>query len=93
MGTFHDHRGELHGITVVVDSYGAEAWIGRCDTFTSEAIVLLDGESYEGAVGTEKDDWIRRAAEVGIWKRFDRKVISAADIASVRRLSDISPTA
>ena len=36
MGTFHDHRGELHGITVFVDSPDARAWIGRVPPPTGE---------------------------------------------------------
>ena len=31
MGTFHDDKGELHGITVVVETNGRRIYIGRCD--------------------------------------------------------------
>ena len=30
MGTFHDGLGELHGLTVVVDTRGPQIAIGRC---------------------------------------------------------------
>ena len=31
MGTFHQGKSELHGITVVVDTTGPEIFVGRCD--------------------------------------------------------------
>ena len=43
MGTFHQHRGELHGITVVVET-GAELWVGRCDTADDRGVFLLDAD-------------------------------------------------
>lgn len=91
MGTFHHGRGDLHGITVVVDSPAATAWIGRCDTFTDEGILLLDVDVYEGdgAGGPSKDDWIRKAAKVGHWKKHDRVFVPRAQIASVTRLGEI----
>ena len=32
MGTFHQGKGDLHGITVVVDTTGRCVFVGRCDT-------------------------------------------------------------
>ena len=31
MGTFHNDKSELHGITVVVDTKGPKVFVGRCD--------------------------------------------------------------
>ena len=40
MGTFHQDRGELHGITVVVDTRGPRVYVGRCETEDAQEIVL-----------------------------------------------------
>jgi hypothetical protein len=40
MGTFHQNKGELHGITVVVDTTGPEIVVGRCDDMDERGIFL-----------------------------------------------------
>ena len=42
MGTFHDDKGELQGITVVVETYGPRVHIGRCDEEKPDGISLMD---------------------------------------------------
>lgn len=91
MGTFHHDRSALHGITVVVDTQGQRVYVGRCDTEGPEGIVLLDVDVHaDGDGGRSKDDYLRQAARVGHWKKHDRVVVAAAEIASVRRLADIA---
>ena len=90
MGTFHQGRGDLHGITVVAETNGPQVWAGRCDTMEGGRIVLLGADQHttgEGA-GT-REEWVRRAAMVGIHPRHDRVVLALDDVASVRRLSEI----
>jgi hypothetical protein len=87
VGTFHHDKGELHGITVVVDTAGPEVWIGRCDTVRPDGIVLLDADVHEEtADGPTKDEYVRRAAKVGTWKKHDRVVVPTDRIVSIRRL-------
>jgi len=91
MGTFHHDKGELHGITVVVDTRGDRVLIGRCDTMDEQGIVLLDADAHEdGKDGRTKAAFVRQAAQFGHWNRYARIVVPAADIASVRRLGDIA---
>jgi len=91
MGTFHHGKGELHGITIVVDTPGPRAYIGRCDTFDDEGVVLLDVDVFDPAPGSDatKEAWMRKAAQVGVWKKFDGLRVPNAEIASVRRLADL----
>lgn len=90
MGTFHHDKGELHGITVVVDTHGPRVYVGRCDTVTPRGVVLLDGDVHEaGPEGPTKDAWVEKAARVGVWKTFDREVVPASEVASIRRLADL----
>ena len=90
MGTFHQDKGELHGITVVVDTVGDEVYIGRCDEMTEERILLHDVDVHrEGDSGRSKEEYVKRAAQFGIWKQFEQLAIPAEAIASVRRLGDL----
>ncbi len=90
MGTFHEGKGELHGITVLVRTPGTTAYLGRCDTVTEEGVVLLDADVYEGrADDLPQDAWIRRAARVGVWKKFDEVFVPAGEVSSIERLADL----
>ena len=91
MGTFHDDKGELHGITVVVKTTGPRVWVGRCDTQTDEGIVLLDADHHdEGENGQTNEEYLGFAAKYGVFKKHDRVAVPAAEIAAVQRLGEIS---
>lgn len=90
MGTFHDDKHELHGITVVVDTLGDEIFIGRCDDMDDRNVLLLDVDVHrEGEEGRTKEDYVRRAAQLGFWTKYDRLEIPTDRVASVRRLGDL----
>ena len=90
MGTFHHDKGELHGITVVVDTRGPEIFIGRCDTLTDSSVVLLDVDMHEdGADGRSKEEYVQRAAQFGQWKKHERVVVPMGEVVSVRKLGDV----
>jgi hypothetical protein len=90
MGTFHSGKGELHGVTVVVDTKGPHVYIGRCWEMNDQRIVLVDVDEHEdGRDGRSKLDFIRRAAKVGVWKKHDRFVLSLGSVESVTPLGAI----
>ena len=89
MGTFHSDKGELHGITIVVDTVGPQVWVGRCDEADDTRVILLDADVHEETEGKSKEDYVRRAAKVGIWKKHDRVEIPRSEVASIRRLGEI----
>jgi len=90
MGTFHEDKHELHGITVVVDTVGDEIYIGRCDDMNEHGVLLLDVDVHkEGDDGRTKQEYVERAARFGIWKKFQRLVIPGSNVTSVRRLGDL----
>ena len=90
MGTFHDDKHELHGITVVVDTIGDEIYIGRCDDMNEQGVLLVDVDVHrQGEDGRSKDDYVARAAQFGVWKKFPRVLIPEEHVASVRRLGDL----
>jgi len=92
MGTFHQHRGELHGITVVVET-GAELWVGRCDTADDQGVFLLDadvhreGDTPSGA--RAREDFLRKASELGVWPRHAQVMIPRQTVRSIRRLGEL----
>ncbi len=90
MGTFHQGKGELHGITVVVDTEGPEVFVGRCDEVTPAGVVLLDADVHAATDGVaSKDEWVRRAARFGVWGRHRHLVVPRERVASIRRLADV----
>ena len=89
MGTFHQGKSELHGITVVVDTTGPEIFVGRCDDMDDRGILLNDVDMHrDGEGGRSKEEYVRRAAQLGVWKKYDRLEIPSDKIVSVRRLSE-----
>jgi hypothetical protein len=90
VGTFHQGKGELHGITVVVDTAGPEVFVGRCDDVDERGVVLDDADVHrDGEGGRSKDDYVRAAARLGVWKKFDRVLVPRERVTSIRRLGDL----
>ena len=90
MGTFHQGKSELHGITVVVDTTGPEIFVGRCDDMDERGIVLHDVDVHrDGDHGRSKEDYVRRASQFGVWKKHDRLFVPGDRIASVRKLGEV----
>lgn len=97
MGTFHQGKSELHGITVVVDTDGPEVWVGRCDDEDGQAVVLLDADVHRASperadeeLEASKDAWVRRAARFGVWGRHARVVLPRRRVTSIRRLGEVA---
>lgn len=89
MGTFHDDKGSLHGITVYAQA-GDTVYVGRCDTLDGERLVLHDADVHvEGADGRTVDQYLQRTARFGIWKKHDTLVVPVAGLGPVRPLGDL----
>lgn len=90
MGTFHQGLSDLHGITVVVDTHGDEIFVGRCHDVGARGVILHDVDVHrEGEGGRTKEDWVRRAAQYGVWKKYDHLIIPTENVTSIRRLGEI----
>jgi hypothetical protein len=90
MGTFHQNKGELHGITVVVETHGPEVFVGRCDDVDERGVLLQDADVHrDGEGGPSKEEYLRRAARFGVWKKFDRLLVPREQVASIRRLGEL----
>jgi iron-sulfur cluster assembly protein len=94
MGTFHNDKSALHGITVVVDTVGPKVYVGRCDDEDEQKVVLVDADVHEaGQNGKSKDDYVNRAAKFGVWKKFDHIVIPRNEVASIKKLGEVTTPA
>ena len=88
MGTFHDDKGDLHGITVVAEA-GDTVYVGRCDTIDAESVILLDCDLHaEGDDGKTNAEWLQRAARFGVWKKHERLALPLTDVSTVTPLGD-----
>ena len=91
MGTFHDDKGSLHGITVVVETKGARVYVGRCDEQTPAGISLLDADHHDdGDGGRSTAQYLERAARFGVFKKHDHIVVPQDEIAAVWRLGKLA---
>jgi len=88
MGTFHSDKGELHGITVVVDTDGPRVYVGRCDTETPDGIALLDADLHE-AGEISKDAYLEKAKKFGVFAKHRSLFVPRDEIASIRKLGEI----
>lgn len=90
MGTFHQDKHALHGITVAVDTEGPEIYVGRCDDITGGRVILLDADVHrDGDDGRSKQEWLQRAAQYGVWPKHRRVEVPEETVASVRPLGEI----
>ncbi len=90
MGTFHDDKGDLHGITVVVETTGTEIYIGRCDIDNPGEIVLLDADVFDhGNDEQKKAEYLQKALKVGFWKKHTRIGLPKVTVRSVTRLGSL----
>lgn len=91
MGTFHHDKGELHGITVVVDTKGSKVYVGRCDILIDKHIILNDVDEHEdGFEGKSKQEYIKTAAKFGTWKKHDRLIVPREEISSIKPLGEFA---
>jgi hypothetical protein len=86
----HESKHELHGITVVVETDGAELWIGRCDDIIADGVILKDADVHrEGESDRPRAEWLARAARLGVHPHHRRVLVPAARVVAVRRLAEL----
>jgi hypothetical protein len=88
MGTFHSDKGELHGMTVVVDTNGPVVYVGRCDTETEDGIALLDVDQHE-AGEISKEAYLAKAQKFGVFAKHRTLFVPRTKIASIRKLGEV----
>lgn len=90
MGTFHNDKHELHGITVVVDTDGAEIFVGRCHDMDDQRVILHDVDVHrDGDDGKSKAEYVQQAAKFGVWQKHKTLVLDRSRVTTVQRLGEI----
>jgi hypothetical protein len=87
VGTFHQGKHELHGITVLIETDGGDLWVGRCDDIVGGEVRLRDADVLAGG-GEEsaRTSWLDRAQRHGVWPRHRRVALAEARVVSLRPL-------
>jgi len=90
MGTFHDNLGELHGITVAVQTTGDTVYVGRCHEANDSSVIMLDADEHaEGDNGQTNQQYLAQAARWGVFKKHDHLVIPREIVTTIRPLNEL----
>ena len=90
MGTFHQNLGELHGITVAVETTDETVYVGRCHEANDANVIMLDVDEHaEGEAGQTNAQYLAQAARWGVFKKHDHLVIPRNRVTSIRPLGDL----
>lgn len=88
MGTFHQGKSALHGITVVVETGGGDLYVGRCDDETERSVILLDADIHRPTDSVSREQYLDRAVQFGVWNRLPRVEVERSEVTSIRRLGE-----
>ena len=80
MGTFHDDKSPLHGITLVVETVAGEAVIGRCEDEDEREVILLDADVHRSDHDMDRAEYLERADRFGFWPRHPRIVVPRHEV-------------
>ena len=62
----------------------------RARSEIDRSVKLLDVDVHrDGDGGVSKEDYVRRSAELGFWKRHDRVEVPVESVKTIRRLGDL----
>jgi hypothetical protein len=87
---FHPGHAELHGITVVVETYGASTYVGRYDSEDERGVHLLDVGVHDAKGGVPKEEYIRRTAKFGVRSEYRHLIVPGDQVARIRRLAELT---
>lgn len=86
---FHPGHGELHGITVVVETHGPQTYVGRYDSEDAQGVHMLDVGVHDSGAGVSKEEYVRKSAKFGVRSDHKHLVVPAAQVARIRRLGEV----
>ncbi len=81
MGTFHQDKSPLHGITLVIETLQGDAIVGRCDDENETEVILLDADIHRTSDEMSRAEYLDRADRFGVWPKHGRVLIRWADVA------------
>lgn len=91
MGTFHEGLGDLHGITVVVETRGGITYVGRCHEENDRQVILHDADVHDARTsGTSREAYLARAARYGVFAKHGTLAVPRGEVTSIRRLGELA---
>ena len=85
---FHPGHHALHGITVVLETTGSLAYVGRFDTQDEGGVHLLDVAVHDRSdPASSREEFLRRTLKFGVPVTRKHLVVPSSDVATVVPLS------
>ncbi|MEN8150465.1 MAG: hypothetical protein ABFS86_11625 [Planctomycetota bacterium] len=82
MGTFHDHLGEWHGHTIVVDTTDGKTIVGRCHEARADRVDLVGADVFvSGRDGLTREQYLESVRKFGWWERHARLRVPGNEVA------------
>lgn len=85
---FHPGHHALHGITVVLETTGSLAYVGRFDTQDDGGVHLLDVAVHDRSdPASSREEFLRRTLKFGVPVTRKHVVVPSSDVATLVPLS------
>jgi len=90
MGTFHDHLGEWHGHTIVVETGDGRLVVGRCHECRDDRVDLVGADVFEdGRDGLTREEYLENVRRLGYWEKHARLRVPGDEVSAVRLLREM----
>ena len=87
---FHPGHHALHGITVVLETTGSLAYVGRFDSQDDDGVHLLDVAIHDRSdPALSREEFLRRTLKFGVPVTRKHVVVPSTDVATVIPLSTV----
>jgi hypothetical protein len=87
---FHPGHHALHGITVVLETTGSLAYVGRFDTQDDGGVHLLDVAVHDRSdPASSREEFLRRTLKFGVPVARKHVVVRSSDVATLVPLSTV----
>ena len=83
---FHPGHSALHGMTVVVETAGAETYVGRYDREDSAGVHLLDVGVHDPSSAVRKEEYIQQSSKFGVRGEHRHVIVPAHHVARITPL-------
>jgi len=87
---FHPGHAELHGITVVIETYDSQTYVGRYDSEDAQGVHMLDVGVHDPATGLSKEEYLRKSSQFGVRAEHKHLVVPTAQVARITRLGEMA---
>ena len=87
---FHPGHHELHGITVVLETTGPLAYVGRFDTQDDSGVHLLDVAVHDRSdPASSREAFLQRTLKFGVRVTRKHVIVPSGDVATLVPLSSV----